>query len=189
MKNQKNSLKTIWFFLEPYKYSFFLLFVICVLIAVFETLHVAILYPILQGTLELQSGLDGNFFLIIIKSLVGLIPGDDIIIANILLFIILTVLFFIFRMIYLHFSLMLTSKIVINCKQKVFQKFVSFDYQFFVDNKQGELLYKAIGAPNSISAVLQQLTKLSVDIVMSVSIFALLFSLSWVHLNFSPFRC
>ena len=102
-------MKTVWFFLKPYKYSFLLLFILSILIAIFETLHVAVLYPILQGTLDIQAGQDTNFFLVIIGNVANIIPIDDVIIANLVLFILLTVLFFLFRMVYLEFSLRLTT--------------------------------------------------------------------------------
>ncbi len=179
MKKRGNTLKTIWFFLRPYKFYFLFLLIVCILIGVLETLHVAVLYPILNDTLGTQSGQDSNFFLVIIGNLAKMIPIDDVIIANCIIFVILTALFFLFRMVYLIFSLRVTSKIVIESKQKVFQKYINSDYQFFVDNKQGELLYKVVGAPSSISALLEYLTKLLVEVVMSVSIFVLLLSLSW----------
>jgi len=180
MKKQRNSLKTIWLFLAPYKYSLLYLFIICVLIAIFETLHVAVLFPILQGTLDIQSGQDTNFFLVIIGNLANIIPIDDVVIANIVVFIILTVLFFLFRTVYLAFSLKVTSKIVTERKQEIFRKFINADYQFFVDNKQGELLYKAVSAPHFISTMLQQLTRFLVDAVMIIFLFILLLSLSWI---------
>jgi len=174
-----NSLKTIWFFLKPYKFSFLFLLVLGILIGVFETLHIGVLYPILNGTLEIQSGQDSNFFISFLGSLANIIPIDDIVIANSIIFILLTVLFFIFRTAYLSFSLRITSKIVIENKLRVFQKYVKSDYQFFIDNKQGELLYKATAAPSSIAILLEQLTRFFVEAILSVSILVLLFSLSW----------
>ena len=180
MKKPRDTLGTIWFFLKPYKYSFLLIFIISVLLAITETLHVAILYPILQGTLDIQSGQDNNFFLFMIGKVASILPFPDMVIANIVVFILLTVLFFLFRMVYLAFSLKITAGIVIERKQQVFQKLIRSDYQFFADNKQGELLYKAVTAPVSIAAVLMQLTQFVVDFVISVSILVLLFSLSLV---------
>ncbi len=180
MKKRGNTLKTLWFFLRPYKGTLFGLFIISIVIAISETLHVAVLYPILQGTLDIQSGQDANFFLAVIGNMANIIPIDDVVVANLVVFILLTVLFFVFRMVYLEFSLRVTAKIVIERKEAVFQKYVGSDYQFFVDNKQGELLYKAVSAPASIATVLQSLAKVLADIVMLVSIFVLLFSLSWI---------
>ncbi len=179
MKKKGNRLETIWFFLKPYKFSVLFLLVLSILNGIFETLHIAVLYPILANTLDAQSGQSSSFFLVFISHLAKVIPIDDVLIANSIMFIIFTVLFFSLRMVCLVFSLRLTSKITIENKLRVFQKYVDSDYQFFVDNKQGELLYKATSAPTAISTLIEQLTKFLVEAVLSVSIFVLLLSLSW----------
>ena len=91
----------------------------------------------------------------------------------------LAVLVFVSKIIYFYFSAKLTSIIVIDAKKNVFSKCINSDYQFFIDNKQGEILYKTSIAPDSIEAVLRILSNVVVELVLSVSIFILLFSMSW----------
>ncbi len=172
-------MKIIWYFLKPYKLYFIFLLALGIAIGILETLHVAVLYPILNGTLDIQSGQSSSFFLTIVSRLVRIIPIDDVVVANAVMFIILTVLFFALRMVYLVLSLRVTTRIVIENMQKVFQKYIVSDYQFFVDNKQGELMYKAISAPGAISTLIEPLTKFIIEGIMSVTIFMLLFTLSW----------
>ncbi len=172
-------MKIIWCFLRPYKFYFVFLLVVGIAIGILETLHVAVLYPILNGALDTPSGQGGNFFLSAVGYLVKLIPIDDVVVANSIMFIILTVLFFILRMVYLIFSLRVTSRIVTGNMQKVFQKYITSDYQFFVDNKQGELLFKAVSAPTAIATLLEPLTNFIAEGIMSISVFVLLFTLSW----------
>ena len=138
VKKKKNGLKTIWYFLRPYKSYLFILFSVGLLNGLLETLHIAVLYPILDGTLGVQSGEGGGFLLAIISSVARAIPIDDVVIANSIIFVLLAVLFFLSRMVYLVFSLRITARIVVDNKLKVFQKYIDSDYQFFVDNKQGQ---------------------------------------------------
>jgi ABC-type multidrug transport system fused ATPase/permease subunit len=169
----------MWFFLKPYKFSFLVILVVSVIIGILETLNIAVLYPILNGTMEIETGQSSNFLLSIVGNISNLIPVDDLIIANCVLFIILAVFFFVFRLLYIFISLRVTAKVVAETKQQVFRKFLDSDYQFFVDVKQGELLYKTGTAPASIAVMLDTITKFTVEVIMSISIFILLFSLSW----------
>ncbi len=179
VKQKRNSLKTIWYFLRPYKFPMLFLCIVGALNGIFETLHIAVLYPILDGTLGVQSAAGGGFLMAIINGIAKVIPVDDVVIANGIIFIVLTVLFFLSRMVYLVFSLKTTSRIVVDNKLRVFQKYIDSDYQFFIDNKQGELLYKAATAPASLRVLLMTLTRFLVEAILTISIFVLLFSLSW----------
>jgi ABC-type multidrug transport system fused ATPase/permease subunit len=178
MKKKENNLKTIWYFLNPYKIYFVFLFFLCIIIGILETVNVAVLYPILTYSLDEQSTQSSNFFFILINNLAKTIPTADPLIANCILFIILALLSFLFGITYVLISTRITSKIVKESKQKLFNKYTHSDYQFFVDNKQGDLLYNISRAPSFITSVLQSLTKMFVDIILSISIFILLLSIS-----------
>ena len=53
------------------------------------------------------------------------------------------------------------------------------DFQYFVDNKQGEILYKTVQAPNSIANTLNTLSDIFLHSFMAISVFAMLASMSW----------
>jgi ABC-type multidrug transport system fused ATPase/permease subunit len=152
---------------------------LCVLIGYLESMHVAVLYPILNASLDLGSALRDNPFLTVLYSLAELFPIDNAIISSCTIFIILTVLIFIFRYLYINLSVKTTAKLSVEYKRKVFNKFTQSDYQFFVDSRQGDLLYKAKGAPESIAASFDELTTSVVEVVVGISLLALLVSISW----------
>ena len=178
-KVKASSLGTIWFFLRPYKRRLALLLGLCLLIGYLETMHIAVLYPILDASLEMQDGLSNNPFFITLSYVVGILPVDSIFVANCILFILLTLLVFLCRLIYINLSAMTTAKVTTDYGLKVFHKYSESDYQFFIDNKQGDLLYMARVAPDSIALSLEALTKSIVEIVMAVSVLALLIIISW----------
>jgi ABC-type multidrug transport system fused ATPase/permease subunit len=126
----KQNWETIWFFLRPYKVFLLFLLITSISCAILETLNVAILYPILNGTLGIEPD-QSNFFLGIISNVVDLFPVEDIVIANSIVFIILTVLFFALKMVYLVASLKITSKIVVDSNTKYFRNIVNSDYQSY----------------------------------------------------------
>jgi len=144
-----------------------------------ETLLMAVLFPILQATLDQPSYLSGNPFFIVLSHIAGIIPVDSVLVANSIVFIILTLLVFLVMLVYINLSARTTAKVSTDYKKKVFQKYTQFDYQFFVDNRQGDLLYKAKGAPESIATILMAMTTSLAAIVLLISVLALLFSLSW----------
>ncbi len=146
------------------------------LIGILESLNVAIMYPILSYGLDTPA--TGNQFLNFTNIFTKLIPIDDILVKYCILFIILACLVFVGKLIYTFFFSKLTSKIVIDAKQDIFNKYIDSDYQFFIDNKQGEILYKTSTAPSNIAAVLVLLSNFFVELFLSISIFILLLSMS-----------
>jgi len=176
---KKSGLRTIWFFLRPYKSRLAILLGLCLLVGYLETMNIALLYPILDASLEMDGGLSGNPFFIVLNHIAAIIPVDSVLVSYCILFILTVLLIFVFRLVYINLSAKTTAKIATDYKLKVFKKFTQSDYQFFVDNRQGDLLYKAREAPEYIAQTLDYLTRSLVEIVMAVSVLALLFSISW----------
>jgi ATP-binding cassette subfamily B protein/subfamily B ATP-binding cassette protein MsbA len=134
------------------------------------------MYPILAN--GLGKAADSNAFLDFINIFLKLIPIEDTLVRYCVLFIIIAVLVFLAKLFYLYFYIRLSSRIVIDTKMGIFNKYMRSDYQFFVDNKQGEILYKTYTAPNSISGLLNIISSAFVEIILSISVFILLFSIS-----------
>jgi len=144
-----------------------------------ETLQVALLYPLLSSGLDIEGTGERSFFFSVLNDLADVIPVRDILVANCILFLIVTILYFILRVFYTDISLRTTVRIASDMKRKVFAKYRSSDYQFFVDNKQGDLLYKASSAPDSATIGIENMVRFPVEIVFSVFVLTLLFSVSW----------
>lgn len=178
-EKKTGGLRTIWFFLRHYRRRLALLIGLAIIIGYLETLSIAVLYPILDASLDMEGGLSGNIFFRALNYLAGLIPVDSALVANCILFILLVVLVFLCRLVYINLSARTIAKVATDFKIKVFQKFIESDYQFFVDNRQGDLLYKAKGAPDSTGPALEALALSIVEIIMAVSVLALLISISW----------
>ncbi|MFO8100804.1 MAG: hypothetical protein R6U37_01340, partial [Dehalococcoidia bacterium] len=172
-------MKTIWFFLKPYKFYLAVLLGLCLVNGLLETLHMALLYPILNASLEKGSGLSGNYFFDILNDVAELLPVDDVLISSCILFAMLTVLYSASRLLYANLSPRVTAKIVREHEQKVFQKYATSDYRFFIDNKQGDLIYKGSYAPQFIGNTIMALIRAAVEVVLAVFVLILLLSISW----------
>ena len=178
-KEKTSSLRTLWFFLRHYKRRVALIVGLAILIGYLETLTIAVFYPLLDASLEIEGGLSGNPFFIILNKIAAIIPVDSTLVAYCILFIILVFLVFLCRLVYINLSTRTVAKIATDFKIKVFHKYTESDYQFFVDNRQGDLMYMATGAPDSTGPALQRLAVSIIEIIMAVSVLALLISISW----------
>lgn len=174
---KRNRLKIVWFFLNQYKFNFLFLIVLATIVGILETLNVALIYPILSTSLEVQ--IASNPFLNFINIFVELIPIDDTLIGYCIIFIILACLVFAIKLLYAFLSARFTSNVAIASKQALFSKYTNSDYQFFIDNRQGELYYKIAGAPLNIARLMLIISNITIDVILSVSIFILLLSISW----------
>ena len=178
-KEKASKLSTLWFFLRHYKRRVTLIVGLAILIGYLETLTIAVLYPILDASLEIDGSLSGNIFFRGLNYLAGLMPVDSALVAYCILFILLVLMAFLCRLVYVFLSTRTIAMIASDFKVKVFHKYTESDYQFFVDNRQGDLMYMATGAPDSTGPALQRLAVSIVEIIMAVSVLALLISISW----------
>jgi len=177
MKREERTVKRVGYVRSQFKLHFIVLMGLAVSIGVLEAFNVALMYPILAGGLDIKTA--DNPFLIIINKFANLIPINDELVVYCVLFIIIAFLVFFGKVFYFYFSEKLTASIVIDAKQKVFNKCMNLDYQFFIDNKQGEILYKTSVAPTNIANLLNSISIIVVELFLSMSVFTLLISMSW----------
>jgi len=177
IKLKKDKMRTVWFFMSQYRLHFTLLILLAIVIAMFETLNLAVLYPILSY--GIGSEVSYNAFLSIVDLANPYIPVNDPLVRYCFIFVGLALMVFVTKIIYFYYSAKLASIVVIDAKKNVFKKCINADYQFFIDNKQGEILYKTSTAPNSIAELLRIVSNVVVELFMSISIFILLLSISW----------
>jgi len=181
MTNTEPKLSDIWFFLSPYKWRLFILFLIGLSAALLEFINVALLYPMLAISTNQAFPKDGLIFqmLYVISNVFAALSSiHDELIITCTLFIFFAIVSWLTAILYIRASASLIAHISIESKQRVFDKMIDADYQFFIDNKQGDIIYKTQRAPSYIAEVLTNLTKLSIDIMLSVSTFLILVSIS-----------
>ena len=176
-KRKKSNLQPVFFFLVNFKFHFAFLMILAICIGALEALNVALMYPILSSGLE--TSVSETPVIGFLDGISKIMPIDDKLVRYCVMFIGFAVLVFISKITYFLFTARFTSKVVIDTKQKVFSKSLGSDFQFFIDNKQGEVLYKIYTAPNQIASLLTMLVNIFVELVLSISIFFVLLSISW----------
>jgi ABC-type multidrug transport system fused ATPase/permease subunit len=176
-KNRQGKLKTIWFFISNYKLFFFFIIILAVFAGLLEAVNVGLMYPIINNILNTQGG--ENAFINFIDPYIKIIPVEDELLRYAIAFIVVATVSFIFKTVYYFLSAKFSAVIVKEAKQKIFNKCITADYQYFVDNKQGEILYKTSEAPNSIANVLQSFSDIFLHLFLAIAVFSMLASMSW----------
>jgi len=176
-KKKDSKLRTIWFFIRKYKIFFVFLLALAVITGLLDALNVGLMYPIINNALNLKTS--DNTFTEIINPYLEMLPIEDELLRYALVFIVIALIAFIFKVIYYYLSAKFSAKIVQEAKQQMFNKYINSDYQFFIDNKQGEILYKTSRAPMDIARSLQVLSDIFLHSSLTFFVFATLLTMSW----------
>ncbi|MBA7684777.1 hypothetical protein ES703_93186 [subsurface metagenome] len=173
-------LKTIWFFLKPYKLQVVALFVLALVIGVLETATIAAIYPMVDVGLNIQSGVgQDNILLSLIATTATIFPLKDAFISYCVLIIILAIIVFIVKVFNVRLSTNLSTTVVRETKERIFEKQMKADYQYFLDSKQGGLVYTTTRASTDVMTLVTSVAKILSEILLMLFLFILLFSLNW----------
>ena len=171
-------LNIVWFFSKPYRLPALLLLILFLLTGGLEAATIAAIYPILNAAFGTVAG-QGNFILVLFRNMASLLPIEDKFISYCVLFLLLAVLSFAVKLTSASFRVKLSAAVVEKNQNEIYNKFIRADYQYFIDHKQGELIYNAASAPQQLSTLMSGVTEFISQIILSISVFLLLFSLSW----------
>jgi subfamily B ATP-binding cassette protein MsbA len=149
---------------------------VTVVYSVLESANIAALFPILQSMLG--SAVPKSAIFVYIDRFVALLPFRDRFIAACLLaaFILIAkeCLGFV-RQVLVSWT---SASVVCDKRQEIFAKFVDSNYQYFLDNKQGNLIYILLGATARLGNCLQYIPDMISAIFMTVAVSAVLIAIS-----------
>jgi len=178
MEKRISSLKVIWFFFKHYRLQVLLLLILSLLVGGLEAATVAAVYPILSAAFETGFG-EGNIVLSLFRNVANLLPVADEFIAYCLLFLLFALLAFIVRLVSIRYRVTFGARLVEKNQNEIFNKFIRADLQYFIDHKEGELIYNTGTAPERLSRMVTATTELISQLILSISVLLFLFSLSW----------
>ena len=174
----QSKLKTIWFFLKPYRLNVVALFILSSIIGLLEASCVAAIYPLVSLGLNIEAGQD-NIVLSSLTKMAAILPIEDIFISFCVLFLLLATIAFMVKLVNTYLVTYTASHVVEKNKERIFEKQIRADYQYFLDQKQGGLVYATTMAPDSITALITSVARLLSQTILMLFIFILLFSISW----------
>jgi len=168
--------RVIWFFFRPYRFHCMGVLAFMLLTGLLETLNLAALYPIINYGLNL--GANNTVLRHFERFTQNIAPGDPFLVACVL-FIVISILAIGSKFVYSYFSNKLLVRIVGDTQKKVFDRFVSADYDFFVRGQQGQLIYAGTTAPERVVAVVNHTVAVAFHAINVLFLFPLLLVLSW----------
>ena len=170
-------LATIWFFLKPFKLQVVALVILSLLAGGLEAAAIATIYPILN--LAFAAGAEqGGVILRFFDTMAGVLPIADEFTAYCVIFLLLALFAFAARLMMINFRVKLATRLVARNQSEVFDKFIKADYQYFIDHRQGELIYNAASAPTSLSTLINSVTELIAQALLSLTMVLILLTLS-----------
>ena len=146
-------LNLLQFYSDGFKRYLFALFLLSIAQGFLEAVQIVLLYPIMNATIDLQ-GPELHMFEPVYSFIRTVVALPDIIIFS-LLFIMVVFLTFILSQTYNYISLYLTRIVIRKTKTRIFDKLIQNDYQYYVENKRGDILYNVVAAPSQIRRFLE----------------------------------
>jgi ABC-type multidrug transport system fused ATPase/permease subunit len=173
-------LKIIFWFFKSYKIKVFLIFLFLLIYSVLETISIGAFYPLLNNALSIDGSetVVGGKVLGYIGLIVKKLPVEqEIVAASIfLLSMVLTSTFFGFFA--ESFATWYRYKLFADFLNRIYRKFLSNHYHFFLGKKQGDLLYIGMNASQSVGEMLLYFPRIGREFfrIMIISIFLLTIS-------------
>ncbi len=176
MKINVGELKIIWFFFRPYKLQGLGVLAFMFLSGLTETMNLAALYPIINYGLNLEGK---NGFLQYFEAAANAIAPNNYFLAACIVLIVISILAIAFRFAYNYSSNKLLTRIVGDSQKQVFDKFITAQYDFYVKNQQGKLIYAGTTAAERTTVTILSTLTLMYHSLNSMFLFSLLMLLSW----------
>jgi ABC-type multidrug transport system fused ATPase/permease subunit len=174
IRELRRVIRLLDFYSYGLKRYLFLLLVFSVLLGIMETFQIVLLYPIMNATIDFQ-GTGLSLFEPLYAFVRNTIDLPDIV-AFSLLFIVLVFLTFIVTLVYNTLSLYFTRSVILKTKSTIFAKLIRNDYQYYVENKRGDILYNVVTAPTEIRHFLETSTLMfSETIIIATIVLTMLF--------------
>lgn len=173
---KRSRIYPVWFFLKRYQKLYILLLLATIGYTVLESVNISIFYPIFNTVLA--SGQSSNKFFLLLSKVISFFPFKDYFI-NVCVF---AVIVLIIKEVLAFIRHSLTGygigKVVCDVKEEIFNKYITSEYQFFLDNKQGDLTYTLFTATGKLGNCLNFIPDLVTAIFMTITISILLISIS-----------
>lgn len=173
-------LKIILFFIKNYKRYILGILLCSFLFAFFEGLNIVVLFPIVSSVINEDVKAGGDSAAVkAINALIGILPIKDVFISACIFIIIIIVFKNIFRYLYMVLSGFASYKIWEDVQKKLFSKYISAEYRYFLDHKQGEIVYRVYTAPGAVGGILKLIPQFLTEVLKILIIGVILFSMSF----------
>lgn len=176
-----NEYKIIFWFLKPYRLRVILIFLFLFIYTILETVSIGAFYPLLNNVLSISSTPmnSGGKILEFLNFIVKRLPIAEGTIAASVFLLCLVVGSTLFGFFAESFATWYRYKLFADFLNKVYHKLLNNQYRFFLEKKQGDLLYIGMNASQSVGEMLLYFPKVGVEFfrLLTLTIFLLTISL------------
>ena len=178
-KSKSSTLDALCYFIGRYKVLFTVTTFLMLLTSLFESLSVASFFPLFAIMLS-DTNPDTTGILGSARRVADLLPFSNPIVAASVLLIGLFGAKILFNFVTAIMIGLINSKVVYDVKRLMVDKYASAHYQYFLDQRQGDLLYNTLDAPPSVGSVLGEGARLGLLLFKGLALTIVLFaSLPW----------
>ena len=143
----------IFYFLSRHKLLYSAILALILASSVLESLSVAAFFPLFASLLD-QPDEEVGGVLGLIGNAAELLPISDAIVSASVL---LIIMFFVKTLLVLTRDILIaygSAKVLYNAKREIMDRYADAHYQFFLDSKQGALIYNSLTAPYAVASLL-----------------------------------
>ena len=176
----KTDLKIIFSFLSPYKFQVTLIFLFLFIYSILETVSIGSFYPLINNALSGNKidAAGGGKVLNLINRLVELLPIKESIVAAGVFLLVMVIGSNLFGFFAESFATWYRYKLFADFLDKVYYKILNNQYRYFIEKKQGDLLYIGMNASQAVGEMLLYFPKIGIELFRILTITALLFTVS-----------
>ena len=171
---KRKYLDTIYYFLKAYRLLCTVTLIVSLLVVLLEFFSLAALLPVFNSMLGVSADTGGGISFSVIEQLLKMLPFKDRFVAAFTLLIILILLRSLVGISAEFLNAFTSGKIMYETKNKMLEKYSNAPYQFFLETKQGELLYNIINAPTRLAYVLYRIPRFVLELLKIIAIILLL---------------
>jgi len=175
-KRYRRTFRILSFYAKGFRLHLLALVISSMLLGLMETFQIVLLYPILNASFNIQNA-GIPFFEPLYNMARSMVDLPEVVVFC-LLFIVFVILTFLATTISRLVSLKFTTAVIVRTKESIFNKLQDSDYHYFVEHKQGDILYNVVNAPGKINRFLDNSTRIFSDSVVIVAVLIMLFFMS-----------
>lgn len=184
IENLKRNSKILYYFFSPSGKILVILAFLTMIYGFVEMAVVGAIFPVMEaGVEDISSQKLNPLGLLNFKAWymqIGNVFGLNYLMTASLILIVITVFSFLYKSFYAYFSQKVLTYLWLCQQKKTYSVLCGADYAFYMNEKQGKIVYASTVASESISAVIDSLIRGLCEVAKAVSLIALMFLSSWV---------
>ena len=172
------TMKTVLYFLRLYKRYYVPIFILGFLVAMTQALVIATFQPMFDIFLGVAKVVSKGFIFSFINTMLEAMPFSDQVMSVFVLLISLAIIQSAAEILNDFLISYASGTVLYDIKEKLIRKYSKSTYGYFLNTKQGEIVYNTLMAPNQIAQVLLRIPQIFVEIAKIIAILFVLLLLN-----------